>query len=225
MQVDATADAGEAPVDRVSAAAPDKSAPASGGKTRKRQVADDAAVDQRPAKRRPTRRVSDIPGQGRPAADDAAVEAADAIASGADVVDLTEQELPPPARSAAETSADTSAGAEALPKQPSLTAKRKRAVPQAAVVSAAQDEEVPSAAEGQQAAKPAVQTAAAIGASAAEPRGTPATQPFSQRVWLQQKHKQQQVSDTAATQQPAPTVKAKAINGEQAASRLFHVTR
>ncbi len=211
-QVDAPEDAVEVPAVRVSAATPDKSADPSSGSTRKRHAAGDAA-EQRPAKRRPMRRVSDIPSQNRPTAEEAGDEAADVGAGGTDAGDHTEQGSPPRTHETMETSPGTSAGAgEALPKQPPVTAKRKRAANQAAVAGAALEEQPSSGPTGER-ATPAAQTAAAGGVSAAEPRGTPVAQPCSQSVWRQHRHKHQAL-DTAATQLPAPTVKGKANNGE-----------
>ena len=157
------------------------------------------------------RRVSDIPSQGSPTAEEAVSEAADVGAGSADVGDYTEQGSPRPVGNDTETQAGAVATEQVQPTQPP-TAKRKWLVGQAAFGSAASDEEAASAPTSKHAAS-ATQTAATGGASTAEPRGTPATQSSRHQLWRQQRHKRQAL-DSAATQPPAPTVKTKATNGE-----------
>ena len=212
-QVDLTAGVGEVVPAPVPAAAPERSAAGCAGKKRGRPVADDAAASlQQPAKRRPTRRVSDIPSQGSPSTE----EAADTFVAGTGGGDSKEQGLPTSSLGARETSAANSAGPQQKQPAPRAVATKCKQTESRPADDTAAPKETNSNASAGKRQNPATEAIASIPASTPGPLGSQGPPFVSQRRWRQQVHKQHGViADCAVTQQTGTVSNGKATNGEQ----------
>ena len=191
--------------------AADMRAAATATKGRKRPAADSPA-EPRPhsAKRRPTRRVSDIPSS---PSQDAAVEAP------ADEADANAAALQQQGRGRKRAATDSIPAEQVEREQPPKASKRRRANTADATDSAVAYDEEPSTVATRQ--QTVAEVAAAGTTSVPRPHATPAEGPDSQHPWRGRKRKQSQAGGEVVTpQQTAIWPNGRGVNGESTRSWL-----